>query len=315
MMANTVLKMTTQEINKLKEAYQAFIQPSSPPGSVFTAKPAGCTVTAYKSGKVLFQGKTAEMEAQKWGSAPAASDPKPGKSKPSHAFAPPENVGTLSLIGSDEVGTGDYFGPITVVASYVPASQLELAKELGVKDSKFLNDKQIAAIAKDLLHTIPYSLLVLSNRKYNELQANRMSQGKMKALLHNKALHNMLEKTKDLHVDGILVDQFCEPGVYFNYLSRERNIVKNNVFFATKGESLHLSVAASSILARYAFIKEMDKISAKTGIEIPKGAGSKVDVKAAEIIRKYGPDYLNDIAKIHFANTKKALNLADGKRS
>ncbi len=314
-MANTVLKVTSQEINKMKEAYQAYIQPSSPPGSIFTAKPAGCTVTAYKSGKVLFQGKTAEIEAGKWGSPPPAASPKPAKAKPPHAFAPPENVSTLSLIGSDEVGTGDYFGPITVVASYVPAAQLELLKELGVKDSKFLNDKQIVSIAKDLLHTIPYSLLVLPNRRYNELQAKGMSQGKMKALLHNKALLNMLEKTKDFHVDGILIDQFCEPGVYYNYLSREGNIVKDKVFFATKGESLHLSVAASSILARYAFIKEMDKISAKTGIEIPKGAGSKVDLKAAEMIRKYGADYLTDIAKIHFANTKKALNLANGKRS
>ncbi|WHY70781.1 ribonuclease HIII [Fictibacillus enclensis] len=314
-MANTVLQATTQEIQKMKEAYKAFIPAASPPGSIFTAKPPGCTITAYKSGKVLFQGKNAEAEALKWNIKPAPSASKPKKDKPAHAYAPPENVGSLSLIGSDEVGTGDFFGPITVVASYVPESKLELLRELGVKDSKFLNDLQIVSIAKDLLHTIPYSLLVLDNRKYNELQAKGMSQGKMKALLHNKALLHMLEKTKNEKVDGILVDQFCEPGVYFNYLSRQSTVVKDQVYFATKGESLHLSVAASSILARYAFINEMDKISAKTGIEIPKGAGSKVDVKAAELIRKHGPDFLNDIAKIHFANTKKAMNLAHGKRN
>lgn len=313
-MSHTVLKVSSTIISKMKETYQPYIQPAAPPGSVFTAKPAGCTVTAYKSGKVLFQGKNALAEAEKWGTAtPPAT--KPAKAKPVHSYAPPSNVSELSFIGSDEVGTGDFFGPITVAASYVSADKLELLRELGVKDSKFLNDKQIVAIAKDLLHAIPYSLLVLPNRKYNEMQAKGMSQGKMKALLHNKALQNMLEKTKEDKVDGILMDQFCEPGVYFNYIKNESIQIKENLYFATKGESIHLSVAASSILARYAFIREMDKISAKTGIEIPKGAGSKVDLKAAEMIRKYGVDYLNDIAKTHFANTQKALKLASGRRS
>lgn len=107
-MANTVLQATTQEIQKMKEAYKAFIPAASPPGSIFTAKPPGCTITAYKSGKVLFQGKNAEAEALKWNIKPAPSASKPKKDKPAHAYAPPENVGSLSLIGSDEVGTGDF---------------------------------------------------------------------------------------------------------------------------------------------------------------------------------------------------------------
>ena len=38
-------------------------------------------------------------------------------------------------IGSDEAGSGDYFGPLTVCA-YVSQSHIKILKELGVDDSK-----------------------------------------------------------------------------------------------------------------------------------------------------------------------------------
>ena len=64
----------------------------------------------------------------------------------------PKNISQLSIIGSDEVGTGDYFGPITVCATYVNSDQIGLLKELGVQDSKNLNDDKISAIAKQIIH-------------------------------------------------------------------------------------------------------------------------------------------------------------------
>ena len=68
-----------------------------------------------------------------------------------------------------------------------------MLKELGVRDSKELTDAKIIEIAKQLVSFIPYSLLVLHNEKYNAFQEKGMSQGKMKALLHNKALSNVLK--------------------------------------------------------------------------------------------------------------------------
>ena len=58
------------------------------------------------------------------------------KSVDSHRYAPPASIGTMSIVGSDEVGTGDFFGPMTVVAVYVDAKQIPLLKELGVKTLK-----------------------------------------------------------------------------------------------------------------------------------------------------------------------------------
>ena len=73
----------------------------------------------------------------------------------------------MSIIGSDEVGTGDYFGPMTVVAVYAKKEQLALLKELGVQDSKNLKDPQIIDIAKQIKDVVPFSLLTCDNPKYN----------------------------------------------------------------------------------------------------------------------------------------------------
>ncbi|MGR3765293.1 ribonuclease HIII [Rossellomorea sp. NS-SX7] len=305
-MANTVIQANSALTTKMKDYYKDTLVSKLPPGAVFSAKPAGCTVTAYKSGKVLFQGANGETEAKKWGS---AQEPKV-KSPPKGTTTLPENFADWSVIGSDEVGTGDFFGPITVVSAYVKKEQIPLMKELGVKDSKNLNDSQIISIAKDLVKTIPYSLLVLHNEKYNSLQSGGMTQGKMKAILHNQAILHLLEKMAPEEPEGILIDQFVEKNTYFKHISAQKKIQRDRVYFSTKGESIHIAVAAASIIARYAFLKEMDKLSAKAGVDIPKGAGKQVDVAAAKIIKRKGIEELKSMTKWHFANSEKAIRLA-----
>lgn len=321
-MSNTVLTVTKEIIYKMKEHYKSAITNQNPPGSVFVAKPNGCTITAYNSGKVLFQGNGASTEAGKWSahaddySRSKSTKPRSTKNKTvavnTGLYAPPPDIGQLSIIGSDEVGTGDYFGPITVTAAYVSNDKIQLLKELGVKDSKDLNDTQITKIAEQIIPIVPHSLLILRNEKYNELEQSGMNQGKLKAMLHNQAISKVLTRVKSENkVDGILIDQFCQPEVFFNYL-RGKSIpwrTGENIYFSTKAEGVHIAVAAASIIARYAFVKEFDKLSKQAGFELPKGAGPKVDQKAAEFIKKYGEASLTKVAKLHFANTDKAKRL------
>ncbi|WP_449537194.1 ribonuclease HIII [Ferdinandcohnia sp. Marseille-Q9671] len=310
-MSNTVLKSSLESIGKMKTHYSNYLLDKVPPGGVFAAKLSGCTITAYKSGKVLFQGGGAAQEAQKWGTVESTTSTTKTTSKQTVSSSNlPKNIGTMSMIGSDEVGTGDYFGPMTVVAAYVSNDKIPLLRELGVKDSKDLNDKQICEIAESIIHVIPYSLLVLHNEKYNDLQAKGMSQGKMKALLHNKAIGHVLKKIEPTVPEGILIDQFAVPQVYFKHLSGQKEIIKENVYFSTKAEGVHLSVAAASIIARYAFVKEFEKLSRKAGLELKKGAGAQVDKVAAELIKKQGLASLRTFTKLHFANTEKAKKIA-----
>jgi ribonuclease HIII len=304
-LSHIVLVVTNETMQKMKNHYGA---PSKlPAGAVFSAKADGCSVTGYRSGKVLFQGKNAEQEASKW--AGKTAEPKK-KSVPSGVL--PDGFASMSVIGSDEVGTGDYFGPITVVASYVEKSRIAELNALGVRDSKNMKDPEIVSVAKKLLNDIPYSLLILRNEKYNDLQESGMSQGKIKAILHNQALGKLHEKIAPVLPEAVLIDQFAEKTVYYRHLNGQKNIVRENVFFSTKGESIHLSVAASSILARYAFLKEMDKLSEEAGFTIPKGAGPIVDKAAARLIKTYDESVLRHFTKLHFANTGKAKNILRG---
>ncbi|USK59031.1 ribonuclease HIII [Peribacillus asahii] len=309
-MSQVVLLIHASQISKMKEHYKDSLVHTLPPGSLFSARPAHCAITAYKSGKVLFQGANAEKEAVKWKenaqTAPAA---KKTTSVKTHRYSPPANIGTLSVVGSDEVGTGDYFGPMTVVAVYAKKEQLPLLKELGVQDSKNLKDPQIIEIAKLIKDVVPFSLLTCDNPKYNTLQAKGMSQGKIKALLHNQAIKHVLTKIEPEKPDAVLIDQFAEPGVFFNYLKGQELFQADATYLSTKAEGVHLSVAAASILARYAFIRRFEQLSEKAGFIIPKGAGSKVDEAAARLIHEKGIEALHEFTKVHFANTEKAKNL------
>lgn len=308
-LSNQVIQVSPATMKQMEQHYARSLQAKLPQGSVFTAKTSSCTVTAYKSGKVLFQGAGAEAEAARWQGSVLPSTAKKG-AKTVSGYAPPASIGTMSIIGSDEVGTGDYFGPVTVVAAYVAKEQIPLLKQLGVKDSKDLTDEQIAVIARQLLSIVTYSSLVLSNEKYNELQQQRgMNQGEIKAWLHNQAIGKVLEKLKPVTPEGILIDQFVQPDTYYKYLSKQKTIYRENVYFSTKGESVHLAVAAASMLARYSFVKQFAELSKKAGFTLPKGAGAHVDAAAAKLIRMHGRDRLHEFAKLHFANTDKALKL------
>ena len=307
-MAPTVLRVTPALLKKMEEAYHSHFVSPFPPYTVFAAKTQGTMVTAYTSGKVLFQGAHAEKEAERWTKEGATPQLKKEK-KASPPSSLPEGFKNWSVVGSDEVGTGSYFGPLTVVATYVEDTSIPLLKELGVKDSKDLTDPEIIRIAKDLVSFLPYSSLSMDATTYNRVQPT-MSQGKMKAILHNRALLNVLKKIDPVKPKAILIDEFAQPSTYYKYLAEEEVVLKEDVYFATKGESRHLSVAAASIIARYSFLKGLEKDSKQIGLTLPSGAGSQSDVAAARVLKKGGLPLLGTVAKLHFANTKKAKTIA-----
>lgn len=309
-MSNEVLLLSTNQLKTVMSYYFKNKIQRNAPGVVFAAKLSDTSITVYKSGKVLFQGGGASREAMRWGTVQETVGKKVSSTK---GDTLPEGFFLKSVLGSDETGTGDFFGPMTVAACYVPADKIELIQFLGVKDSKMLTDDLMRKMAPDLKTSLTYNILVLGNEKYNTVQAKGWSQGKIKALLHNQTLKHVLTKIAPDKPEFILIDQFAERGIYYNHIKAEKEIIRENVLFSTKAEQLHVSVAAASILARVAFLEEMDKLSQKAGVTIPKGAGFKVDEVAAQILLSKGEDYLTSITKKHFANTGKAMAIANKK--
>ena len=89
----------------------------TPPYAVFQVKDFDCVTTFYESGKIMFQGLGADIEASYWIEQeriknkrlidPNSQDKKEKKNKKEEI----KQFINLSSVGSDEVGTGDYFGP------------------------------------------------------------------------------------------------------------------------------------------------------------------------------------------------------------
>lgn len=302
-----VIRVDNDTKKLMNEFYKDMKRDKTPPYAVFQADTGDTIVTLYESGKAMFQGVSADIEAGMWESIRKDKDnidyfmdTKDTKVKKDIEVEIPSDI---SSVGSDEVGTGDYYGPIVVTASFVSKDNIPFLTELGVRDSKKLSDEQILKIVPKIIKKIPYKTIMLSNKEYNDNYGKDMNMNKIKAVLHNKVLTEMV---KDNDYDYIVVDQFEPEKSYYNHLSDVPNPLKG-ITFITKAEDKCLSVAVSSLISRYIFIKEMDKLGDKYGIFLPKGANYYVEDVGIKLVNKYGEKVLHDIAKLNFSNTDRIL--------
>lgn len=282
----------------------------TPPYAIFQVKDYDCVTTLYESGKVMFQGIGADIEASFWteqervlnnkiiDTSSKDKEKKEKDKKDEHKVFINE-----SSVGSDEVGTGDYFGPLVVTASFVSKENISFMQDLGVRDSKKLTDDKIIQIAPELIKKIPHTTIVLSNKEYNDYHSTDVNMNKIKAILHNKCLLSVIKKD-NVSYSKIVVDQFEPEKSYYAHIAKVPERV-TNITFLTKAEDRCMSVAASSIISRYIFLKEMKKLSERFGIEMPLGASSMVDEVGATLVTKHGKDILKEIAKLNFKNTEK----------
>ena len=289
-------------------------RPTTPAYAKWQAKDGDTVITLYESGKVVFQGKDADLASDFWITTEKINsgkvdvkDSSTKDKKEKNEYIDPKIYHSNS-IGSDEVGTGDYFGPMVVTATYVSKENIPFLEELGVKDSKKMTDEKILEVVPKIIKVIPYESIILSNKEYNEKYSSDINMNKLKAILHNKVLYNL--KNKQTDYDYIVVDQFAQPYVYYNYLKTSPNVVRN-ITFMTKAEDKCLSVACASLISRYIFLKEFDKLSSDLGIPLLKGASDKVDELGLILVKKYGFEKLKDIAKLNFKNTEKIKTKLD----
>lgn len=304
-----VFKASDNIKQKLMDHYYDMRCDKTPPYAVFQVKQYDCVITLYESGKVMFQGIGADIEASMWMDLENHFNDRNinEEIKSKENKEDDKTYYYYDAIGSDEVGTGDYFGPIIVTATLVNKDTRKLLEELKIMDSKKMTDEKILRCAPIIMKKLPYVTFTLSNTKYNEWTKKGFNMNKIKAILHNKVLYEL--SNMDIPYHKIIVDQFTTPRSYFSYLKQENITDKvTKITFLTKGESKHLSVAAASVISRYLFLQEMDKLSDKYKVTILKGASDKVDSLGKTIVSKYGRDELNKIAKVNFKNTEKILN-------
>ena len=287
-MNNTItLKLKSIQEEQLFKTFSEF-QTTPPQYAKWQLKPENCVITCYTSGKTVFQGKDANVYAAAF---MQGQDEIPNTA----------TTNQYPQAGSDEVGTGDYFGPVCVCASYVTQDNVDFLIKLGVRDSKQMSDADMLKIGPLLMERIPHSLLIVPPQKYNRVhESNNLNA--IKAKLHNQAYINLAKKIELPSFK--IIDQFTPETSYYRYLQNEPQIIRG-IHFETKAEDKYLSVAVGSIISRYGFLKTWEEMEKKYNMTLPKGSGDKVDIVAQEFVERYGFERLGEIAKLHFKNTEK----------
>ena len=346
-----VLKVSEKIKEEMINHYAFMRREKTPPYAIFQADDADTVITLYESGKAVFQGISADIDARIWierenhlnpksetlkeeKKVPVETDevcpecghklvirdgkygeftgcsnfPKCRYIKGNENKMKKEKVvdktdyHNIISIGSDEVGTGDFFGPMVVTASYVNKENIPFLEELGVKDSKKMSDETILKVVPKLINVIPHKTVILSNPEYNKLHSSGVNMNGIKALMHNEALYELKQEYTDY--DYIIVDQFVNERKYYEYLKKEHNVVKD-ITFMTKAEDKNLAVACGSLISRYTFLMELDKLGEKYDMFLPKGASNLVDEFGVEFVKKFGLDELDKVAKMNFKNVEK----------
>ena len=287
-MNNTItLKLKLVQEEQLFKTFSEF-QTTPPQYAKWQLKPENCVITCYTSGKTVFQGKDANVYATAF---------MQGQDEIPNAAT----TNQYPQAGSDEVGTGDYFGPVCVCASYVIHDDVDFLIKLGVRDSKQMSDADMLKIGPLLMERIPHSLLIVPPQKYNRVhESNNLNA--IKAKLHNQAYINLAKKIELPSFK--IIDQFTPETSYYRYLKNEPQII-HGIHFETKAEDKYLSVAVGSIISRYGFLKTWEEMEKKYNMTLPKGSGDKVDIVAKAFVERYGLERLGEIAKLHFKNTEK----------
>lgn len=212
------------------------------------------------------------------------------------------------IIGTDESGKGDYFGPLVSAGVYVDEQSAKNLIECGVKDSKKLSDSKNLELAREIARICKgrFAIIEISPEKYNDLYEQfRKEKKKLNTLLawgHAKAIEEILLKV-DCKV--AIADQFGDESFILGKLQEKGRRIK--LVQMHKAEQ-HIAVAAASILARARFLEKLSKLSNEYKIDLPKGASQIVVKNAKKVVDMYGKETLRKVAKLHFKTTTAVVN-------
>jgi ribonuclease HIII len=244
-------------------------------------------VMMYSSGKVVLQGS----EGIELLLSPAQEDT---------SFEP--------HIGVDEVGKGDYFGPMVVASCFVSKKAHSKLRGLRIMDSKKISDGKIVKLAPQIEELCEFEYKVFHPSEYNDLVDETGNVAIVLAKGHSYVIENLLKKlqSKSIECKLVVIDQFSKSkNRVVNELGKLGKHAKLEQFH--KGES-DIAVACASVLARARFLKEWERMEGEYGMKFNKGASDVIE-NGKEFVHKHGEDELRKVAKVGFKTTSKIFSL------
>ena len=262
----------------------------------FSARGEGVTATLYRSGKLVVQGEGAALFVARY--LERGAEPRDGRRA---AGGPPalaaERLGR-TLVGGDESGKGDYFGPLVVAAVRLEPGDAERLVAGGVMDSKQVSDAGALRMAAALRGRFPIALRVLDPPEYTRRQAQHGNVALLLAEIYR-------EIVEEIATPGcaVLIDQFSKSKERLERAFRGLDV---QLFQEHRAERA-AAVAAASLVARSEFLLRLRELSDEVGLALPKGAGPPVLKAGHELLRLHGPAILERVAKVHFKTTAQLL--------
>ncbi len=302
-------KLTDEQAATLKSCLDARnFAPRTVPYARFAGEKEKTNVVFYDSGKLVVQGRGTQEFIEFVLEPEVLKQAKLGY----ETVLNPELL--LPRIGVDESGKGDFFGPMCVAGVYVNEAVLAAWKDAGVRDSKSISsDKKISDLAKFIKDTPGCVTTVVSigNEAYNRLYAKMRSVNNVLAWGHARVIENLMGQRYRMNPPPVraISDQFAASKSVVEKalmaMGRELELVQRH-----KAEE-DLAVAAASILARDDFVKRLAGLGKEFEVELPKGAGTNVDVVAKELFAQYGVEALEKVSKMHFRTALRAQGLPE----
>ncbi|MFL6008905.1 MAG: hypothetical protein ACJ73Z_04590 [Rubrobacteraceae bacterium] len=257
-------------------------------------------LNVFTTGKVTVQGKNSGLRDLLVGRLAAREEKHATTSGVLSGSKPAFDV--TPRVGIDEAGKGDYFGPLVVAGARVTGARAaEGLQRLGVRDSKTLGVIAARATAEGILEILGENnvrAVTLSPREY---EARRRAAGNVNKLLDEIDAWIIAELKDD--VELIVVDQYAVS-------ARERlePFVPDGVKLEVRKRAEDdAAVAAASILARARYLEELERLSTRVGFELPRGSTHVVEA-ARRAVEELGEEGLAEVAKVHFATTRRVLD-------
>jgi ribonuclease HIII len=271
---------------------------TTPAYTVFSAQKKDVCCTLYTSGKLTVQGKGMEEFITFY------LEPEILQSV-SYSY-PETEVNLTPRIGIDESGKGDFFGPLCIAGVQADEAKIKELLSLGVRDSKQISDSTIRKLSIKIKAICPHAIVFLSPKKYNELYLSFHNLNRLLGWGHATAILELVTKTDCTEV---IIDQFASEDVVIHALEKKNIQVSLTQRHRAETDPV---VAAASILARAHFLEGLERMGKQFEMEFPKGASPQVVKTGKMLVQKFGPQVLEQVAKLHFKTKKEILESDHG---
>ena len=268
------------EIAKLKVLANSISLKKQPPTNkyeILRIKDGDILIVVYSSGKIVYENNPSTMEIL-------------------DKVMKKTSVFDYEL-GSDEVGKGEWYGPLVVVCAALKVDDINYLRKLGIKDSKELSNNEISRLSKEIQNRkIIWHSLVLMPETYNSQVEKFKKENKnlndLLAWAHSVCVKNLLEQLEYSKIQ-VVIDKFDVEKTYYRLQNIDRK--KVTLIQKSKGES-ETPVAVASVLAKNLFNEKVKNLCKHYGMDF-----SKIDPK------DISKDILKKIAKLHFKNISDCL--------